>query len=89
MDELRDAVWRHAAGLVLTDELPDIAASALVRGVDSAALRELAGLNRSSDTQEILDRYRAALAELSHEQVAGARAELLTAAEAIMNEPVD
>ncbi|WP_233508451.1 hypothetical protein [Spongiactinospora gelatinilytica] len=43
--------------------MPAVAAGALARGVDSPSLRELAGLNRRSDTAEICELYRAALAE--------------------------
>lgn len=64
MEVLREAVWRQAAGLVYPEELPTIAAEALARGVDSPALRELAGLGRGSDTTEIRDLYLAALEEL-------------------------
>lgn len=41
-----------------------IAALALARGVDSPALRELAGLGRHADATEILDSYQHALDEL-------------------------
>ncbi|MEU0797816.1 hypothetical protein ABZ342_47785 [Amycolatopsis sp. NPDC005961] len=64
MDVLRDVVWRHAAGMVYPEDLPMAAAEALVRGVDSPALRELAGLARDSATTEIEDLYRDALGEL-------------------------
>ena len=64
MDEFRDAVWRQAAGLVYTEDLPALAAEALAREVDSPALRELAGLGRKSDTAEILGLLRVASVEL-------------------------
>jgi hypothetical protein len=50
--------------MVYAEDLPMAAAEALVRGVDSPALRELAGLGRGSATTEIEDLYRDALAEL-------------------------
>lgn len=40
------------------------AAQALARGVDSPALRELAGLGRRSDTTEIRDQFERAVQEL-------------------------
>ncbi|MGR7001552.1 hypothetical protein ACU686_31715 [Yinghuangia aomiensis] len=55
MDLLEDAAWRHAVGLVQTEDLPMIAAQALVDGEDSPSLRELAGLSRGSDPREISD----------------------------------
>ncbi|MCR6488710.1 hypothetical protein M8542_38365 [Amycolatopsis sp. OK19-0408] len=64
MDVLRDVVWRHAAGMVYPEDLPMVAAEALARGVDSPALRELAGLGKGSATTEIENLYRDALAEL-------------------------
>lgn len=64
MDILRDVAWRHAAGMVRPEDLPIVAAAALARGVDSPALRELAGLGKGSATTEIADLHRDALAEL-------------------------
>lgn len=64
MDILREVAWRHAAGMVYPEDLPMAAAEALARGVDSPALRELAGLGKGSATTEIEDLYRNALAEL-------------------------
>ncbi|WP_328615158.1 hypothetical protein OHS18_46855 [Amycolatopsis sp. NBC_00355] len=64
MDILSDVAWRHAAGMLYPEDLPMAAAEALVRGVDSPALRELAGLGKGSATTEIEDLYRDALAEL-------------------------
>lgn len=50
--------------MVYAEDLPMAAAEALARGVDSPALRELAGLGKGSATTEIEDLYRDALAEL-------------------------
>jgi hypothetical protein len=46
-----------------TEELPEIAVQALVRGIDSPALRHLAGLPRN-DVREARDLFIAAMAEL-------------------------
>ena len=64
MDELRELVWRYAADSAYVEDLPMRAAEALARGVDSPALRELAGLGRRSDSGEIRELYAAAMAEL-------------------------
>lgn len=53
MDQLQDAAWRHAVGLVRAEDLPMIAAYALADGADSPSLRELAGLSERDDTREI------------------------------------
>ena len=44
MDQVRELAWDYAAGQVFVEELPMAAAHALGRGIDSPALRELAGL---------------------------------------------
>ncbi|MDG4826067.1 hypothetical protein O7635_29820 [Asanoa sp. WMMD1127] len=48
-----------------SEELPMVAAEALARGVDSPALRELAGLGRS-DVREAAELFERAMAELGH-----------------------
>lgn len=68
MDELRAAAWEYAAGRVFPEDLPMIAAHALAAGVDSPALRELAGLRRLSDPNTIRELHAAALRELGIEQ---------------------
>jgi hypothetical protein len=52
------------AGILPPEELPMLAAHALVDGRDSPALRELAGLPRRSDEAEIRELYVQALHEL-------------------------
>lgn len=64
MDELRALAWEYAAGRKLPQDLPMAAALALARGVDSPALRELAGLGRRSDTAELHSLFERALDEL-------------------------
>lgn len=57
------AAWRLAAGNLASEDLPDIATAALVRGLDSPALRVLAGQSRN-DVRDSMDLFRTALAEL-------------------------
>lgn len=62
-DPLRVAAWRFALDAQPVEQLPALATDALVRGVDSPSLRELAG-ERASDVHECRDLFRAALDEL-------------------------
>ncbi|MEU4085729.1 hypothetical protein [Streptomyces aureus] len=64
MDRLQHSAWRYAAEALPPEDLPMLAAHALVDGRDSPALRELAGLPRRSDTAEIRELYVRALHEL-------------------------
>jgi hypothetical protein len=64
MDELRELAWQYAADAAYVEDLPMRAAEALAGGIDSPALRELAGLGRRSDPHEIRDLYAEAMAEL-------------------------
>lgn len=64
MDELRELAWQYAASRMFPEDLPMAAAQALARGIDSPALRELAGLGRRSDTAEIHSLFERALNEL-------------------------
>jgi hypothetical protein len=64
MDQLRELAWQYAADAAHVEDLPMCAAEALARGIDSPALRELAGLGRRSDPHEIRDLYAEAMAEL-------------------------
>lgn len=61
---MRELAWQHAAGRVFPEDLPMEAAEALVRGVDSTALRELAGLGRRSDPTQIHSLFEEALREV-------------------------
>src|SRR4051812_33321745 len=63
VDPLEVAAWRMAVGDLPSEDLPEIATDALVRGVDSAALLILAGQS-SDDVRESADLFRAALDEL-------------------------
>ncbi|MFF4860493.1 hypothetical protein ACFY3J_01910 [Streptomyces sp. NPDC001231] len=64
MDRLQQSAWQYMAEVLPTEELPMLAAHALVDGRDSPALRELAGLPRRSDETEIRELYVQALHEL-------------------------
>lgn len=60
---LEVAAWRMAAGSLASEDLPEIATEALTRGVDSPALRVLAGQSRD-DVRDSADLFRVALDEL-------------------------
>ncbi len=62
-DALEVAACQMAVGKLVSEELPELAAQALVRGVDSPALRELAG-QRPDDVRASGDLFRVALSEL-------------------------
>jgi hypothetical protein len=62
---LRAAADDYVLQRVGAEDLPMIAADALARGVDSPALRELAGLSRT-DTRESADLLAHAMGELGH-----------------------
>ena len=62
-DPLEVAAWRKAAGSLASEDLPEIATEALVRGLDSPALRVLAGQSRN-DVRDSADLFRVALDEL-------------------------
>ncbi|MER7575553.1 hypothetical protein [Streptomyces sp. NPDC126514] len=64
MDRLQRSAWQYVAEVLPPEELPMLAAHALVDGRDSPALRELAGLPRRSDATEIRELYVQALHEL-------------------------
>lgn len=63
VDPLEVAAWRMAVGRLRSEELPDLATDALVRGLDSPSLRLLAGQPRD-DVRDSADLFRAALDEL-------------------------
>lgn len=64
MDTMRELVWEYAAHRVFPEDLPMAAAQALARGLDSPALRELAGLGRRSDAGDIRNLFERTLGEL-------------------------
>ncbi|MFD9389591.1 hypothetical protein ACFWBB_02265 [Streptomyces sp. NPDC060000] len=64
MDRLQHSAWQYVAETLPPEELPMLAAHALADGLDSPALRELAGLPRRSDPVEIRELYVLALGEL-------------------------
>lgn len=59
-DPLEVAAWRMAARSLASEDLPEIATEALVRGLDSPALRVLAGQSRD-DVRDSADLFRVAL----------------------------
>lgn len=63
MHELRSAFVRLTVGQQPTEELPDLAAHALAEGIDSPALRELAGLGRA-DVREARELFLLAMEQL-------------------------
>jgi hypothetical protein len=65
-DPLEVAAWRMAVGTLASEDLPEIATEALVRGLDSPALRVLAGQARC-DVRDSADLFRVALDELGIE----------------------
>jgi hypothetical protein len=65
-DLLEVAAWQMAVGRLASDDLPEIATEALVRGLDSPALRVLAGQARW-DIRDSSDLFRVALDELGIE----------------------
>ena len=73
-DPLEVAAWRMAAGRLASEDLPEIAIEALVRGLDSPALRVLAGQARW-DVRDSSDLFRVALDELGIELLDADRAQ--------------
>jgi hypothetical protein len=65
-DPLEVAAWLAAVGRLASDDLPKVATEALVRGLDSPALRVLAGQARW-DVRDSSDLFRDALGELGIE----------------------
>jgi hypothetical protein len=65
-DPLEVAAWRMAVGRLASDDLLEIATEALARGLDSPALRALAGQARW-DVRDSSDLFRVALDELGIE----------------------
>lgn len=62
-DPVEVAAWQMAAGDLRSEDLPEIATEALLRGLDSPALRLLAGQSRA-DVRDSADLFRTALDEL-------------------------
>ncbi|MFB7949945.1 hypothetical protein ACFC6L_34135 [Kitasatospora phosalacinea] len=58
-----EAACRYREGVVRPEDLPMIAAEALAAGLDSPALRELAGLPRNAASDDVHDACAQALAE--------------------------
>ncbi len=57
MDRLQFSAWQYVAEILPAEDLPMLAAHALVDGRDSPALRELAGLPRRSNPAEVRELY--------------------------------
>ncbi|WP_344625624.1 hypothetical protein [Kitasatospora arboriphila] len=64
MDGAFTLAWQHAVGHVLPEDLPMAAARLLADGLDSPALRDLAGRHRHEDTRELDALLHRSLAEL-------------------------
>ncbi|MCU7820403.1 hypothetical protein [Kitasatospora sp. DSM 101779] len=64
MDPAFTLAWQHAVGHVLPEDLPMAAAELLAEGLDSPALRDLAGRSRNEDTAELDALLHRAVAEL-------------------------
>jgi hypothetical protein len=75
-DPVEVAAWRMAVGRLASEALPEIATEALVWGLDSPALRVLAGQARW-DVRDSSDLFRVALDELSIEVPDADRAQWL------------
>jgi hypothetical protein len=65
MEEIRRVADDYVLRRLCAEDLPMAAAQALTRGVDSPALRELAGLGRA-DVRDAVDLLGKAMAELGH-----------------------
>ncbi|WMX48673.1 hypothetical protein [Streptomyces roseicoloratus] len=61
---LMEAAWLYQSDQVCSEGLPMTAAQALAIGMDTPALRELAGLSRHADPRDIRDTFEQALQEL-------------------------
>ncbi|MEV7856488.1 hypothetical protein [Streptomyces sp. NPDC088183] len=64
MDQVFAVAWQYVVGLLPPEELPMEAAKLLAVGLDSPALRDLAGCSRREDTVEIEGLFRQAVGEL-------------------------
>ncbi|GAA1234812.1 hypothetical protein [Streptomyces rhizosphaericus] len=64
MDQVFAVAWQYVVGLVPPEDLPMEAAQLLAIGMDSPALRDLAGRTRREDTAEIEGLFRQAVGEL-------------------------
>ncbi|RKE02896.1 hypothetical protein [Streptomyces sp. TLI_171] len=64
MDQLFAVAWQYVVGIVQPEELPMQAAQLLTAGMDSPALRDLAGRGRREDTAELAALFRRAVHEL-------------------------
>ncbi len=62
-DPIEVAAWTMVAGMLRSENLPDIATEALLRGLDTPALRMLAGQSRD-DVRDSADLFHSALDEL-------------------------
>ncbi|WP_331737628.1 hypothetical protein OHA38_43955 (plasmid) [Streptomyces sp. NBC_01732] len=64
MDQVFAVAWQYVVGLVPPEDLPMEAAQLLAVGLDSPALRDLAGRTRREETAEIEGLLRQAVGEL-------------------------
>ncbi|WP_052434813.1 hypothetical protein [Streptacidiphilus melanogenes] len=64
MDQLFVVAWQYVVGIVESEDLPMRAAELLAAGLDSLALRDLAGRGKSEITTELSELFRQAVHEL-------------------------
>ncbi|WP_405877527.1 hypothetical protein OG762_03095 [Streptomyces sp. NBC_01136] len=64
MDRVFAIAWQYVVGLVSPEDLPMEAAQLLAVGLDSPALRDLAGRSRRDDTAEFRGLFQQAVGEL-------------------------
>ncbi|MFJ1758205.1 hypothetical protein [Kitasatospora sp. NPDC088134] len=64
MDQVFAVAWQYVVGVVESADLPMQAARLLAAGLDSPALRDLAGRSRAEDTTELAVLFRQAVHEL-------------------------
>ncbi|WP_157597288.1 hypothetical protein [Streptacidiphilus rugosus] len=64
MDQLFTVAWQYVVGIVRSEDLPMQAARLLAAGMDSPALRDLAGRGRREVTTELAALFRQAVHEL-------------------------
>ncbi|MEV6976267.1 hypothetical protein [Kitasatospora sp. NPDC093806] len=64
MDQVFAVAWQYVVGRVPPEDLPMEAAQLLAIGLDSPALRDVAGRTRREDTAEIEGLFRQAVGEL-------------------------
>lgn len=75
MDQLFTVAWQYVIGIVQSEDLPMQAAQLLAAGMDSPALRDLAGRGRREVTTELSALFQQAVQELGGSMPDGETAE--------------